>query len=235
MGDVFDFDEPLGNFVGRQPLAAKTLNVIHVDFPAGQGNDLRADDFPHEGMGLGKNPAGKDGFVGVQNRLDFFREDFVAGDVDEAFFPSADDDASTKPAFAVSLSYTYDELNRLIQVDYNNGERIVIYNYDAAGNMLDKTVTVAASGDTDNDGIADSQDNCVTVANADQRDTDGDGYGNRCDADLNNDGIVNSIDLGLLKQVILTTDADADFNGDGVVNSLDIGLFKQMLLKPVGL
>jgi len=136
---------------------------------------------------------------------------------------------------AAPVSYTYDDLNRLIRVDYNNSERIVTYSYDAAGNILDKTVTMAASGDADNDGIPDAQDNCLKTANPGQRDTDGDGYGNRCDADLNNDGIVNSIDLGLLKQVILTADPDADFNGDGIVNSLDIGLFKQMFLKQVGL
>ena len=45
--------------------------------------------------------------------------------------------------------------------------------------------------DTDDDGIPTTLDNCTLVANADQRDTNGDGYGNVCDPDLNNDGIVN--------------------------------------------
>jgi YVTN family beta-propeller protein len=35
--------------------------------------------------------------------------------------------------------------------------------------------------DQDGDGIADEQDNCVTTANADQADSDGDGVGNACD------------------------------------------------------
>ena len=30
------------------------------------------------------------------------------------------------------------------------------------------------------------------MANPDQRDTNGDGFGNACDADLNNDNIVNA-------------------------------------------
>ena len=37
------------------------------------------------------------------------------------------------------------------------------------------------------------------VANADQRDVDGDEFGNVCDPDLNNDGVVNALDLGLLR------------------------------------
>jgi Thrombospondin type 3 repeat len=35
--------------------------------------------------------------------------------------------------------------------------------------------------DSDGDGIADTQDNCPTVANADQKDSDGDGVGDACD------------------------------------------------------
>ncbi|MBK8120293.1 MAG: hypothetical protein IPK39_14780 [Sulfuritalea sp.] len=45
--------------------------------------------------------------------------------------------------------------------------------------------------DSDGDGIADAVDNATFVKNPDQRDTNGDGYGNRVDPDLNNDGIVN--------------------------------------------
>lgn len=88
--------------------------------------------------------------------------------------------------------------------------------------------------DTDADGIGDVCDNCILAANTNQRDSNGDGYGNICDGDLNNDGIVNSLDLGLFKQVFLTTNADADLNGDAIVNSLDLGLFKQGFLKPPG-
>lgn len=86
--------------------------------------------------------------------------------------------------------------------------------------------------DYDGDGIPDSMDNCIFVANPDQRDTDGDG--NICDTDLDNSGLVNSLDLGLFKARFLSTDADANFNGDGVVNSLDLGIFKQLFLSPPG-
>lgn len=96
--------------------------------------------------------------------------------------------------------------------------------------------------DTDGDGIADASDNCTQIANANQRDTNQDGYGNLCDADLNNDLIVNAIDLGLFKNCYLKTSADAqcprpqdaDINGDGNVNALDLGLFKALYLKAPG-
>jgi hypothetical protein len=88
--------------------------------------------------------------------------------------------------------------------------------------------------DTDNDTIFDQNDNCTLIANTDQRDTDGDGFGNRCDGDLNNDNIVNVTDQNLLKARFMTSDPHADLNGDGTVNSLDLGLFKNLYLKPPG-
>jgi hypothetical protein len=80
--------------------------------------------------------------------------------------------------------------------------------------------------DGDNDGVEDAADNCLGLANPDQRDTDGDGYGNLCDPDLNNDGSVNFADLALLKQRFFTADADADLTGDGSVNFADLALLK---------
>jgi hypothetical protein len=77
--------------------------------------------------------------------------------------------------------------------------------------------------DRDGDGIPDSRDNCIAVRNADQRDSDGDGYGDVCDADANNDGIVNSIDLAIVRDGFgKPTPSRADLNGDGSVNALDL-------------
>ncbi len=86
---------------------------------------------------------------------------------------------------------------------------------------------VRLGGDSDLDGIADGADNCTVVANPDQRDTDGDGFGNACDADLNNDCSVNFGDLADLKAAFFPDyDEDADFDNDGSVNFGDLALMK---------
>jgi len=89
--------------------------------------------------------------------------------------------------------------------------------------------------DTDSDGIMDYADNCTAEANASQLDTDADGYGNACDADFNNDNLVNSLDIGLFKQMFFTSgDVEADHNGDSFVNSVDLGLFKALFFQAPG-
>jgi len=87
----------------------------------------------------------------------------------------------------------------------------------------------ASAADTDGDGVDDSLDNCILVANADQRDTNGDGFGNACDADINNDCGVNFGDLAALKAAFIPNpySPDADFNGDGLVNFGDLARMKQ--------
>jgi hypothetical protein len=88
--------------------------------------------------------------------------------------------------------------------------------------------------DTDSDGIADSADNCTQHANADQRDTNGDGYGNRCDADFDNNGFVNFADQAYFKSKFGTSDPDADLDGNGFVNFADQAIFKSLFGKPPG-
>ena len=88
--------------------------------------------------------------------------------------------------------------------------------------------------DADNDLVPDINDNCQLDANGDQRDSNGDGYGNVCDADLNNDGIINFLDIALLGDLFLSTDADADLNGDGVVNFLDVSIIGNAFLTEPG-
>ena len=54
--------------------------------------------------------------------------------------------------------------------------------------------------------------------NVDQLDSDNDGLGNRCDADLNNNGFIDGNDLPLLADAFSFQVADADFDAN-------IGLF----------
>jgi len=91
-----------------------------------------------------------------------------------------------------------------------------------------------APDDTDGDGVADDMDNCTEVSNPDQTDSNGDGFGNLCDADLNNDSVINFIDVSLFSSVFLSDDADADFNSDGAVNFVDLVLIGQTFLGTPG-
>ncbi len=101
------------------------------------------------------------------------------------------------------------------------------------GNRVGATYVVFGRADTDADGVLDAVDNCIEVGNADQRDTNGDGIGNLCDADLNNDCTVNFLDLGIMKSVFFSSDVDADLTGDGSVNFSDFSILHQdMFLSP---
>ncbi len=94
--------------------------------------------------------------------------------------------------------------------------------------------------DRDNDGFADNVDNCKSTANPTQLDSDGDGIGNACDADFNNDGAVNALDLAIFRQAFGSQTGQpnfkpaADLNGDGRINALDLSLFQARFGKPVG-
>jgi len=93
--------------------------------------------------------------------------------------------------------------------------------------------------DTDGDGVFDYQDNCQVAANPTQCDTEGDGYGNRCDADLNHNGIVNAQDTTLFRQQLGKASPApkynlADLNCNGVINAQDTTLFRGLLGLPPG-
>jgi hypothetical protein len=112
------------------------------------------------------------------------------------------------------------------------------HSIDEAGNaeeLQSLTLGVAAPSDVDGDGVLDPVDNCVTMTNADQRDTNGDGFGNRCDPDFNNNGITDSQDGALLKAVFGQAGfPDRDLNGNGIVDSQDGAILKSYFGKPPG-
>jgi hypothetical protein len=112
---------------------------------------------------------------------------------------------------------------------------------DDPGGRLDAQI------DSDGDGIPDDEDNCLAHANPAQRDSDGDGYGNRCDPDVDNDGIVESswgriypMDArGDLEAIALTIragrfDPDHDLDGDGRVDETDLALAQLWLFRGPG-
>jgi hypothetical protein len=135
---------------------------------------------------------------------------------------------------SVSVAPNMDSvMNQTISYSGASFDQVFFYYGNSIGTPIDLTefidnVTYDLVADTDGDGFPDNIDNCIEVANPDQTDSDGDGYGDACDADFNNDGVVNGLDAGTFIAQFGTIGPDADFNNDGVVNGLDVGRFVDM-------
>ena len=108
-------------------------------------------------------------------------------------------------------------------------------------------VPAVSSDDRDGDGVPDEEDNCTRIPNAAQRDTDHDDYGNACDPDVNNDGMVTTSwgsifplgERGDVEWIALTArsgsyDENHDLDGDGVVDAVDVSIAQLGLLHPAG-
>jgi probable HAF family extracellular repeat protein len=115
-----------------------------------------------------------------------------------------------------------------------DGSRIVGDGTNPDGDREAWLITGLQLQDDDNDGVINIEDNCINVPNGplipdaggnSQYDSNGDNYGNACDADFNGDLVVNGLDVGTFVGQFGTIGPDADLNGDGVVNGLDVGTF----------
>ena len=103
---------------------------------------------------------------------------------------------------------------------------------------------VIMPGDSDNDNIANSIDNCPAVYNPNQNDYDGDGRdpdaltnnnkgGDACDGDQDNDKVLNAMDscpINLAKNWISNT--STDYDGDGCRNDEDSDQDNDQVLNP---
>lgn len=115
--------------------------------------------------------------------------------------------------------------------DASTQKSTVIASAEFAGSVVAPTAP-----DTDGDGVADNLDNCKRVANANQRDTDGDGYGNICDADFNQNKVVDPTDLSKLKALLgkVSPNGHEELNGNGIVDPTDLSIAKGYLGKMPG-
>jgi len=102
---------------------------------------------------------------------------------------------------------------------------------------------VFRDADDDADGTVNIEDNCLEIANGPavpdgggnvQRDTDGDGFGNVCDADFTGDDVVNFADVAYFRGCFGGADPACDFNGDGLVNFFDLGQVRKFFGKRPG-
>lgn len=113
--------------------------------------------------------------------------------------------------------------------DASTQKSTVIADVEFAG-----SVVAPPAPDSDGDGVADNLDNCKLVVNANQRDTDGDGYGNICDPDFNQNKLVEPLDLNSLKAQFGKASPNHDLNGNGVVDPVDLNILKSYWGKAPG-
>ncbi|MCG8485959.1 MAG: DUF6531 domain-containing protein, partial [Chromatiales bacterium] len=132
--------------------------------------------------------------------------------------------------------YVYDRFGRLV-TEIRDGELTEYLYLEAQPVAVTKGGFIGSAGDRDNDGVHDAEDNCSAHENPGQVDSDGDGYGNRCDPDLNNDGVVDHDDLMLYLPTRNTSLVGSqpsgrqynpmmDFNSDQAINGLDLWILK---------
>ena len=93
------------------------------------------------------------------------------------------------------------------------------------------TSGAGVDADTDGDGVQNNIDNCDAATNASQLDSDDDGYGNACDGDFNQDGVVGGPDFTIFAGAFGTSEGDVGFshpvdcNGDGIIGGPDFTCF----------
>lgn len=137
----------------------------------------------------------------------------------------------TQPPFSSNAAWAI--------LDLGTGVTQVCLSYNVAGCIPGATESTVIDGtweqdipapDTDGDGFADDVDNCITFANPGQEDTNGDGFGNACDADFNQTCSVSFDDLAAFKSFFFPApyNADADLDSSGNVNFGDLARLKQL-------
>lgn len=124
-----------------------------------------------------------------------------------------------------SYNQSQREFERPVDDQYG-GDIIYVADLGAAASTI---INCVEQSDLDNDSVPDDFDNCPNASNSDQQNTDGDGQGNACDNDDDNDGVNDFADAFPFDPTeTLDTDldgignnADWDDDNDGVLDVVD--------------
>ena len=88
-------------------------------------------------------------------------------------------------------------------------------------NGRDKVVRIDPYTDEDGDGVGDEVDNCPSIANPLQANFDNDSMGDVCDADDDNDSILDVDDQCIRGQLAWTSTSQNDHDSDGCLDTLE--------------
>lgn len=135
------------------------------------------------------------------------------------------------------MTLAYEKSLRIIRCDYDgNCELLPDYiNFTGRDDVcaITESLGVFAIGiplNSDSDDLFDLEDNCSRTYNPGQEDADIDGYGNACDADLDNDGEVGMLDYYIFADAWGSSVGTAnwnpavDFDSDGVIGFNDYNI-----------
>ena len=108
---------------------------------------------------------------------------------------------------------------------------------ETIGNYIGAQMVAINLTDADSDGVDDLSDNCLLRPNPHQRDSDGDGYGDTCDADVNGNFVTSAAEVNSLVRPmknnffkkIIPANAMYDLNDDGKINTADLAVLKLLV------